>query len=164
MRASSAARYRKRSEERRVGKEEKFVTQTFVAVQPDGLDPCDLRLKHGDVAVRELVAQRVPLFEFAIRSVLGEHDMETAEGRLAALDAAAPIVARIKDRGLRQLYAVSLDRWLGMMDEAFVLARIGAHAGPAGSARMGQGRGAQGRGAQGRGAQGRGALGRDAPG
>jgi DNA primase len=140
---------------RAFGMEEKFVTQTFVAVQPDGLDPCDLRLKHGDVAVRELVAQRVPLFEFAIRSVLGEHDMETAEGRLAALDAAAPIVARIKDRGLRQLYAVSLDRWLGMMDEAFVLARIGTHAGPAGSARMGQGRGAQGRGAQGRGAQGR---------
>ena len=140
---------------RAFGMEEKFVTQTFVAVQPDGLDPCDLRLKHGDVAVRELVAQRVPLFEFAIRSVLGEHDMETAEGRLAALDAAAPIVARIKDRGLRQLYAVSLDRWLGMMDEAFVLARIGAHAGPAGSARMGQGRDAQGRGPQGRGAQGR---------
>jgi len=139
---------------RAFGMEEKFVTQTFVAVQPDGLDPCDLRLKHGDVAVRELVAQRVPLFEFAIRSVLGEHDMETAEGRLAALDAAAPIVARIKDRGLRQLYAVSLDRWLGMMDEAFVLARIGAHAGPTGSARMGPGRGAQGRGAQGRDARG----------
>jgi len=134
---------------RAFGMEEKFVTQTFVAVQPDGLDPCDLRLKHGDVAVRELVAQRVPRFEFAIRSVLGEHDMETAEGRLAALDAAAPIVARIKDRGLRQLYAVSLDRWLGMMDEAFVLARIGAHAGPAGSARMAQGRGAQGRDARG---------------
>jgi DNA primase len=137
---------------RAFGMEEKFVTQTFVAVQPDGLDPCDLRLKHGDGAVRELVAQRVPLFEFAVRSVLGEHDLETAEGRLAALDAAAPIVGRIKDRGLRQLYAVSLDRWLGMMDEAFVLARIGAHAGPA----VGHGRPAQGRGPQGRGAQGRG--------
>jgi DNA primase len=144
---------------RAFGMEEKFVTQTFVAVQPDGLDPCDLRLKHGDGAVRELVAQRVPLFEFAIRSVLGEHNMETAEGRLAALDAAAPIVGRIKDRGLRQLYAVSLDRWLGMMDEAFVLARIGAHAGPA----TGQGRPAQGRPAQGRPAQGRPAQGRPAP-
>ncbi|MGD0685166.1 MAG: DNA primase [Streptosporangiaceae bacterium] len=120
---------------RAFGMEEKFVTQTFVAVQPDGLDPCDLRLKQGDAAVRELVAQRVPLFEFAVRSVLGEHDLETAEGRLAALDAAAPIVGRIKDRGLRQLYAVSLDRWLGMMDEAFVLARIGAHARPAAGSR-----------------------------
>jgi len=128
---------------RAFGMEEKFVTQTFVAVQPDGLDPCDLRLKQGDAAVRELVAQRVPLFEFAVRSVLGEHDLETAEGRLAALDAAAPIVGKIKDRGLRQLYAVSLDRWLGMMDEAFVLARIGAHARPAAGSRTARSRAAQ---------------------
>ncbi|MBO0825795.1 MAG: DNA primase, partial [Actinobacteria bacterium] len=104
--------------------EERFVTQTFVAVQRDGLDPCDLRLQRGDAAVRDLVAQREPLFEFAIRSVLREHNLDTAEGRLAALDAAAPIVMRIKDRGLRRMYAVSLDRWLGMMDEGFVLSRV----------------------------------------
>src|ERR1039458_109642 len=115
---------------RAFGMEEKFVTQTFVAVQPDGLDPCDLRLKEGDAAVRELIARRVPLFEFAIKGVLGHHDLDSAEGRLAALDAAAPIVARIKDRGLRQLYAVSLDRWLGLMNESFVLERIRAHSGP----------------------------------
>ena len=114
--------------------EERFVTQTFVAVQPDGLDPCDLRVKHGDAAVRDLIAQRVPLFEFAIRSALTEHNLDTAEGRLAALDAAAPIVGRIKDRGLRQLYAVNLDRWLGMMNEEFVLDRIRDHSGPASSA------------------------------
>jgi DNA primase len=113
--------------------EEKFVTQTFVAVQGDGLDPCDLRLARGDAAVRDLIAQRVPLFEFAIRSAIENQNLETAEGRLAALDAAAPIVARIKDRGLRQLYAVSLDRWLGMMDEGFVLDRVLAHAGTAGT-------------------------------
>jgi DNA primase len=104
--------------------EERFVTQTFVAVQPDGLDPCDLRLKHGDAAVRDLIAQRVPLFEFAIRSAIAHHNLDTAEGQLAALDAAAPIIARIKDRGLRQLYAVKIDRWLGTMDEQFVLDRI----------------------------------------
>jgi DNA primase len=104
--------------------EEKFVTQTFVAVQPDGLDPCDLRVARGDAAVRDLIAQRVPLFEFAIRSALTGYDLDTPEGRLAALDAAAPIVGRIKDRGLRQLYAVSLDRWLGIMDEQFVLDRV----------------------------------------
>jgi DNA primase len=125
---------------RAFGMEEKFVTQTFVAVQPDGLDPCDLRLKHGDSAIRDLVARRVPLFEFAIRSALDDHDLNTAEGRLAALDAAAPIVARIKDRGLRQLYGVNLDRWLGMMDESFVLARIRSHSAP-GSGRHGAQRG-----------------------
>jgi DNA primase len=109
---------------RAFGMEEKFVTQTFVAVQPDGLDPCDLRLKLGDGAVRDLVARRVPLFEFAVRSALREHDLETAEGRLAALDDAAAIVARIKDRGLRKVYAGNLDRWLGLMDQELVLSRI----------------------------------------
>ena len=108
--------------------EEKFVTQTFVAVQPDGLDPCDLRLKHGEGAVRDLIARRVPLFEFAIRSVLVKHNLDTTEGQLAALDEAAPIVARIKDQGMRGRYAVNLDRWLGLMDERFVLSRVRQHA------------------------------------
>jgi len=104
--------------------EERFVTQTFVAVQAVGLDPCDLRVKHGPEAVRDLVARRVPVFEFAIRSELAKHNLETNEGRIAALDASARIIARIKDRGLRDRYAVSLDRWLGMLNEEFVLARV----------------------------------------
>jgi DNA primase len=108
--------------------EERFVTQTFVAVQRDGLDPCDLRIEKGDVAVRDLVAQRQPVFEFAIRSELGKYNLDTNEGRLSALDAAAQIIGRIKDPGLRDRYAVSLDRWLGMLDEKFVLARVRAHA------------------------------------
>jgi DNA primase len=129
--------------------EERFVTQTFVAVQPDGLDPCDLRLKHGDAAVRDLIAQRVPLFEFAIRSAIANHNLDTAEGQLAALDAAAPIIARIKDRGLRQLYAVKVDRWLGTMDEQFVLDRIRdrAASAPGAGSRSGRGGSPAGRGA-----------------
>jgi len=107
--------------------EERFVTQTFVAVQRDGLDPCDLRLKHGDAAVRELVASRVPLYEFSIRTALGDYDLGTAEGRLGALDAAARFIARIKDDGLRKVYAYNLDRWLGLNDQELVLARIGQH-------------------------------------
>ncbi|GAA0846200.1 DNA primase [Streptosporangium amethystogenes subsp. fukuiense] len=104
--------------------EQKFATQTFVAVQADGLDPCDLRIRHGEAAVRDLIASREPLFAFAIRSAISRYDASTNEGRLAGLDAAAPIVARIKDQGLRKLYAVSLDRWLGFNDESFVLDRI----------------------------------------
>jgi DNA primase len=104
--------------------EQKFVTQTFVAVQPDGLDPCDLRVKQGDGAVRDLIASREPLFAFAIRSVISRYELDTNEGRLAALDAAAPLVAGIKDTALRGRYAVDLDRWLGFMDERMVLRRI----------------------------------------
>src|ERR1700757_1841794 len=124
-----------RAAQRAFGMEEKFVTQTFVAVQPEGLDPCDLRLAHGDGAVRDLIARRVPLFEFAIKGVLGRHDLNTTEGQLAALDEAAPILARIKDQGLRARYAGNPDRWLGLMDERFVLTRVRTHAGDTGPAR-----------------------------
>ena len=119
-----------------------FVTQTMFALQPDGLDPCDLRLKDGEAAVRDLIAQRVPLYEFVIRGEIRKHNLDTNEGRLAALDDAAAIIGRIKDYGLRDRYAVNLDRWLGMMDEGFVLARVRAHSAPP-SARMRGPRGGQ---------------------
>ncbi len=112
---------------RAFGMEERFVTQTFVAVQPDGLDPCDLRLKEGDAAVRDLVARRLPLYEFAVRAAMGDYDLESAEGRIGALDAAARIVAKIKDHALRKVYAIKVDRWLGLMDEDLVLKRIAEH-------------------------------------
>ncbi|WP_391530416.1 DNA primase, partial [Candidatus Frankia nodulisporulans] len=111
--------------------EERFATQTFVAVEPSGLDPCELWVRGGDAAVRELVARRVPLVEFALRGVIGRYDLDTTEGRLAALDAAAPLVGRIKDTGLRHRYAVNLDRWLGFLDERFVASRVAEHRGRA---------------------------------
>jgi DNA primase len=161
---------------RAFGMEDKFVTQTFIAVQPDGMDPCDLRLRDGDAAVRELVASRVPLYEFAVRSELSEHDLDSAEGRIAALDAAAPIIARIKDLGLRKVYAGNLDRWLGLMDQNLVISRIndyiaGSRRGTARGAGAGAARpvpggrtGADGKGADGKGADGKGADGSGAGG
>lgn len=94
--------------------DQRFVSQTFVAIDPDGLDPCDIRLKHGPEAVRELVARRVPLFEFAIRSTLADYDLNTAEGRVAGLRAAAPMLASIKDKALRPEYSRMVAGWLGM--------------------------------------------------
>ena len=99
--------------------DQQFVTRTFVAVAPDGLDPCDLRLQQGDAAVRAMVEQRTPLFEFAIKSELADHDLNTAEGRVAALRAAAPLIARIKDNALRPEYVRLLAGWIGV-DEARV--------------------------------------------
>jgi DNA primase len=110
------------------GDEQKFVTQTFIAVSPDGMDPCDLRLTRGDAAVSDLIAARTPLVEFAIRSVLGKYDLETVEGRVQALTEAAPLVGRLKDRALRPEYARRLAGWLGMEVEP-VLARVGELAG-----------------------------------
>jgi DNA primase len=99
------------------GDDQKFVTQTFVAVEPDGLDPCDLRQNKGDLALRDLIAKRVPLFEFAIRTELKKHDLTTAEGRVNALNTAAPLVAAIRDKSLRPEYIKSLSGWLGTETE-----------------------------------------------
>jgi len=112
------------------GEEQRFVSQTFIAVSPGGMDPCDLRLAHGDVAVRDLIGARVPLVEFALRSTLDRYDLETAEGRVAALTAAAPLAARIKDRALRPEYARRLAGWLGMEVEP-VARRVAELAGEA---------------------------------
>jgi DNA primase len=99
---------------RAFSEDQKFVTQTFVAVEPDGLDPCDLRQMKGDLALRDLIAKRVPLFEFAIRTELKLHNLTTAEGRVNALNATAPLVAQIRDKSLRPEYSRLLAGWLGI--------------------------------------------------
>lgn len=91
-----------------------FSAQTFVAVAPDGLDPADLRLHRGDEAIRELFQRKLPLFEFALRQAVSRFDLNTVEGRVSGLRAAAPIVADIKDAGLRPGYTRELARMLGM--------------------------------------------------
>ncbi|HET6672106.1 MAG TPA: DNA primase [Agromyces sp.] len=99
---------------RAFAEEQRFAAQTFVAVAPDGLDPCDLRLARGDAAVRALVETKTPMFEFVIRTSLARYDLETVEGRVAALRTAAPIVAEIRDPALRPGYTRELARMLGM--------------------------------------------------
>ncbi len=94
--------------------EQQFLTSTYVAVEPSGLDPADLRQERGDQAVRDLVARRVPLFEFALRSAVAGVDVATAEGRMAGLRRAVPIIAGIRDRALRPEYARIAAGWLGL--------------------------------------------------
>ncbi|GAB3558282.1 DNA primase [Spelaeicoccus albus] len=99
---------------RAFGEDQRFVAQTFVAVEHNGLDPCELRQAHGDAAVVELVKSRRPLFEFAIASTLAQVDLDTVEGRVAALRAAAPVVAGIRDNALRPGYARFLAGKIGI--------------------------------------------------
>jgi DNA primase len=109
--------------------DQRFVGQTFVAIEPDGLDPCELRQRSGDAAVRELVARRQPLFHFAIRTMLNEFDLDNPEGRTRALDRTVPLVSRIRDHALRDEYARKLSGWVGAPDELAVVRRVRAIAG-----------------------------------
>jgi DNA primase len=111
--------------------DQRFVGRTFIAVSPDNMDPCELRLAKGDVAVRDLVARREPLVDFALRSVLSRYDLNTVEGRVDAMRRAAPLVAKIKDREKRPEYARKLAGDLGM-DVEPVMRSVNAAAGRSG--------------------------------
>ncbi len=91
-----------------------FTAQTYVAIEPTGLDPCDLRLEHGDAAVRELVARRVPLYRFVMKNVLARFDLDRADGRIGAVRAAAPLVASIRDTSLVGEYIRELAGMVGL--------------------------------------------------
>ncbi|MFI2028995.1 DNA primase [Streptomyces buecherae] len=104
--------------------DQKFAAETSIAITPGGMDPCELRLAQGDAAVAGLVDSRTPLFAFAIQHVVGRHNLNTAEGRAAALEAAAPIVANIKNSSIQHEYAVTLAGMLGILDTQFVVRRV----------------------------------------
>ena len=101
---------------RAYAEDQRFATQTFVAVDPGGLDPCDLRMKEGDQGIPRLLSRRVPLFEFVIRTSLSHLDLDTPEGRVRGLRSAAPVVAGIRDRALKREYTRRLAGWLGLPD------------------------------------------------
>jgi DNA primase len=112
--------------------DQRFAAQTFIAIAPGGMDPCELRQAKGDAALGDLVARRQPLLEFKLRSLLAEHDLDTAEGQVAALRRAVPFVAQFKDASLRDRYATKLAHlsgWTG--DEAMVVRRVRETAGEA---------------------------------
>jgi DNA primase len=116
--------------------DERWASQSFVAVEKSGRDPCELRQAGGDAVVVALVEDAVPMFEFAVRTTLARFDLNGAEGRVRALEAVAPIVADIRDRSLRPEYTRTVAGWLGVeveqvRDEVARAARI--HARTAGS-------------------------------
>ena len=104
---------------RAFGGDQNFVSQTYVAVEPDGMDPCDLRIKHGDAAVRELVAKRVPLYRFVLSNVLTRYDLDRADGRIDALREAARLVSSIRDKSKVDAFAREIAGMIGVdVDEA----------------------------------------------
>ncbi|WP_127505006.1 DNA primase [Actinoplanes solisilvae] len=94
--------------------DQRFVGRTFIAVSPDNMDPCELRLAKGDLAVRDMIAGREPLVDFALRHTISRFDLDTVEGRVEAMRRAAPLVSKIKDREKRPEYARKLAADLGM--------------------------------------------------
>lgn len=99
---------------RAFSEEQRFAAQTYVAIAPEGLDPCDLRLGRGEQAVRDLLTNKIPMFEFVIQQILGNYNLDTVEGRVAALREAAPVIADIRDAALKPGYTRELARMTGV--------------------------------------------------
>jgi DNA primase len=91
-----------------------FAGQTYVAIEPTGLDPCDLRLQHGEAEVRELVARRIPLYRFVLGSVVSRYDLDRADGRIDALREAAKLVSSIRDRSKVDAFSRELAGMVGI--------------------------------------------------
>jgi DNA primase len=91
-----------------------FTSQTYVAVDPEGLDPCDLRIAHGDTAIPDLIARRIPLYRFVMENTVSGFDLDRADGRLAAVRAAAPLFASERDNSLVSGYLRELAQMVGM--------------------------------------------------
>ena len=109
--------------------DQRFAANTFVAVEPGGMDPCELRQARGDEALRELVGSAKNLFEFAIQQSVERFNLETAEGEYGALNAGIPLVARIKDDILRDRFAKTLALHAGTdIDETRMRVRRAAQA------------------------------------
>ena len=104
--------------------DQKFAAETYIAIAPDGMDPCELRLAKGDEAVADLVEPRTPLFEFALRQIVRRYDLETPAGQASALDEAAPVVAKIKNLAVQHRVAVQLAGLVGFLDTQFVVHRV----------------------------------------
>jgi DNA primase len=115
---------------RAFGGDQNFVSQTYVAVEPSGMDPCDLRMSTGDLAtgeaaVRELVARRVPLYRFVIGNIISKHDLDRADGRIDAMREAARVVASVRDQAKITAFAQEISRLIGgEVDPNAVLAEV----------------------------------------
>ncbi len=94
--------------------DQNFVSQTYVAVEPTGLDPCDLRIQQGDAAVRELVARRVPLYRFVLSNVVSKYDLDRADGRVDAVREAARLVSSIRDKSKVDAFSRELAGMVGV--------------------------------------------------
>lgn len=104
--------------------DQNFVSQTYVAVEASGMDPCDLRIQKGDEAVRELIETRQPLYRFVLGNVVAQYDLDRADGRVDALRDASRLISSVRDRSKVNEFTRELSMLVGVdTDEALAQVR-----------------------------------------
>lgn len=99
-----------------------------VALMPGGKDPADWVAESGAESMLEVIGTAVPLLQFVLDRRIEGHDLNTPEGRSAALVSAAAALAAVRGSMLEHDYANKVaDRLL--VDEATVRRAV-SHAKP----------------------------------
>lgn len=86
-------------------------SSAWVVQFPEGEDPCDYRLRHGNAKLGELVKKSIPLVGFVLEASKASHDLTSEVGRAQYLDYASRVLATISSSSLRESFArtVALD-------------------------------------------------------
>lgn len=92
-------------------------SQSYVVVLPDGMDPCDYRMKYGSDKLREHVTSKsnqVPIVEHVLNIIAQEYDLEDSAASVRYVERAAPVLKTIASFALREqmIKKVSLDAFM----------------------------------------------------
>ncbi len=85
-----------------------------MAVMPDGLDPADIVQAGRGSELKGAVDDSRPLLEYRIDQHVQRHDLNTADGKARALEAAVGLLRRVSHEVARQEYARFTARLLGV--------------------------------------------------
>ncbi len=110
----------------RVQMRQRLGANLFIASMPAGQDPDDV-IRRTPEQWRTLVQQAAPLVDFYFSVVAGQQDLETAQGKAAAVSELAALIAELGDDVERQHYVQQLAR-LVKVDERTIDGRVQAAA------------------------------------
>ena len=116
--------------------DQNFVCQTYVAVEPDGLDPCDLRSRRATPRCVSWWRGGCRCTGSCSATCVGRYDLDRADGRIDAVREAAKLVASIRDRSKVDAFARELAGMVGRRHRggAREVRRAAPAPGPAGAA------------------------------
>lgn len=79
--------------------------QSYVVSFPEGMDPCDYKMKYGAEELKNLVENsRVPLVEFVMQNIGDKYDMSSALERSNYIEEVAKVLTTISNVPLRESY------------------------------------------------------------
>ena len=91
-----------------------------VLTVPDGKDPDEYIRKNGADAFKRLIDSSLSLIEYKIKTLRGEHDLSTTDGKIAFLNKAATVLAKVSNSLEREMYIKKLAGEYEISEEAML--------------------------------------------